>query len=282
MIQASSNEVVVKNINEVGGGNLGTSNYIDLKNKPKINGVELNGNKTSADLGIQQLTVDTLLSETSTNPIQNKVITEKVNAVQTSIPTKVSQLINDSGYAIEHNLISTFVLQQNGKGLSSEDFTRALKAKLESLNNYDDTDIQAAVTALQTELDTLVSGNASTAIESFNEIVKFLENIKDTDSLDSIIAGIQASIPTKTSQLSNDSGFITASALPTVEAKLSSSSTNPVQSKVISDYILIQTNIINDRISNECATNTSVDEKIAAAIGTSSAIISEINTLIGG
>lgn len=35
-----------------GGGGTGATNYNDLKNKPKINGVELSGNKTSADLGI--------------------------------------------------------------------------------------------------------------------------------------------------------------------------------------------------------------------------------------
>lgn len=35
-----------------GGGTRGTTNYNDLANKPQINGVELNGNKTSADLDI--------------------------------------------------------------------------------------------------------------------------------------------------------------------------------------------------------------------------------------
>lgn len=35
-----------------GGGGGGTSNYNDLSNKPKINGVTLDGNKTSDDLNI--------------------------------------------------------------------------------------------------------------------------------------------------------------------------------------------------------------------------------------
>lgn len=34
------------------GGSGGSSNYSDLANKPQINGVELSGNKTSAELGI--------------------------------------------------------------------------------------------------------------------------------------------------------------------------------------------------------------------------------------
>lgn len=36
-----------------GGGGGGTDDYDDLSNKPKINGVELTGNKTSADLNIE-------------------------------------------------------------------------------------------------------------------------------------------------------------------------------------------------------------------------------------
>lgn len=40
-------------INSTGGGSGGTSNYNALTNKPKINNVELNGNKTSSDLGLQ-------------------------------------------------------------------------------------------------------------------------------------------------------------------------------------------------------------------------------------
>lgn len=38
----------------VGDGTGGTSNYNDLENKPQINGVPLEGNKTSKDLGIKQ------------------------------------------------------------------------------------------------------------------------------------------------------------------------------------------------------------------------------------
>jgi hypothetical protein len=39
-------------INSTGGGSGGTSDYTELSNKPKINNVELDGNKTTSDLGI--------------------------------------------------------------------------------------------------------------------------------------------------------------------------------------------------------------------------------------
>lgn len=54
------------------GGGGGTSDYSDLTNKPKINNVELSGNKSLSDLGI-------------------------------NIPTKTSDLTNDSGFLTTAN-----------------------------------------------------------------------------------------------------------------------------------------------------------------------------------
>ena len=58
-----------------GGGGGGSSDYNDLDNKPSINGVSLVGNKTLSNLGI-------------------------------NIPTKTSDLENDSGFLTEHQDIS--------------------------------------------------------------------------------------------------------------------------------------------------------------------------------
>lgn len=85
----------------------------------------------------------------------------------------------------------------DGKQLSEEDFTTALKQKLESLNNYDDKELSEAIQSLQSQLNMLVNGDASTAIESFEEIIAFLEGIKDSESLDSIIASIEQQIASK-------------------------------------------------------------------------------------
>jgi hypothetical protein len=40
------------------GGSGGTTDYTDLENKPKINNVELSGNKSSSDLGLQDTISD--------------------------------------------------------------------------------------------------------------------------------------------------------------------------------------------------------------------------------
>ena len=84
-----------------------------------------------------------------------------------------------------------------GKGLSTEDFTSALKEKLEALKEYDDSKLNTAITSLRNDLNTLVSGNTSTAIENFNEVIAFLNDLEDTRNLSGIIANIEKQIASK-------------------------------------------------------------------------------------
>ena len=81
------------------GTGIGTNDYTELNNKPKINDVELTGNKSLEDLGI-------------------------------NIPTKTSELNNDSGFLTEHQDISGKVDKIAGKDLSTNDFTTEEKQKL--------------------------------------------------------------------------------------------------------------------------------------------------------
>lgn len=85
----------------------------------------------------------------------------------------------------------------DGKQLSTEDFTTVLKQKLDDLSNYDDTDINQAVSKLRTDLDTLVSGDTTAAIKTFNEVIAFLDGISDTEELSGIIANIEQQIAAK-------------------------------------------------------------------------------------
>lgn len=58
----------------VGGG--GTSDYEDLTNKPSINGVELVGDKTSEELGIEIPSLDDYALKTDLQDLQSKTITD--------------------------------------------------------------------------------------------------------------------------------------------------------------------------------------------------------------
>lgn len=69
--------------------------------------------------------------------------------------------------------------------------------EVENINGYDDTALRSAVITLRTDFDTLVSGDTTTAIKSFNEVIAFLNNIEDNQSLGSIIASIEQQIAGK-------------------------------------------------------------------------------------
>lgn len=78
-----------------GGGTGGTTDYTALTNKPQINSVELTGNKTLTDLGIQAAGDYALTS---------------------AIPTKVSQLQNDSNFLTSVPAEYVTETELNGKG----------------------------------------------------------------------------------------------------------------------------------------------------------------------
>ena len=179
------------------------------------------------------------IEEHNNDELAHPYIQNELAKVNNSIPTSVSQLDNDSNFVTEDTVskliktefeklpeqdvsgqisaaLTDYVKKVEGKGLSTNDFTNELKQTLEDISNYDLAEIEEEVDKLETTLNTLVSGDASQAIESFNEIIAFLENVSDTESLSGIIAGIntrvaevEAKIPTKVSELENDKNYLT-------------------------------------------------------------------------
>ena len=76
----------------------GTSDYRKLANKPQINGVELVGNKTTKELGIEagkEVHIGT------DEPIDEEVVWIDPSGETDKIPTKTSELENDSKFATE-------------------------------------------------------------------------------------------------------------------------------------------------------------------------------------
>ena len=229
------------------------------------------------------IVVDPALSETSENPVQNAAITAGINEAEQNAKDYTDDQLKNytktedlpeipampdlSGYATKEELKNK-VDKVAGKQLSTEDFTTLLKQKLDGLQNYDDTAITNALSDLQTAFNTLVSGDSTTAIKTFNEIIAFLSGIEDSESLDSIIASIEQQIAAKqdtiadlatiregagkgatavqpsslakvaTSGSYNDlSDKPTIPAAVTVDTTLSTTSTNPVQNKVVATGI---------------------------------------------
>lgn len=77
-------------LNNSAGGGSGTTNYNDLSNKPKINNIELSGNKTGDDLGVANK-----IEKIKVNGVIQTIVNKIVDIF---VPTKTSQITNDSGY----------------------------------------------------------------------------------------------------------------------------------------------------------------------------------------
>ncbi len=165
------------------GGNGGSSDvsYNDLPDKPKINNVELSGNKTTQDLGI-------------------------------TIPTKVSDLTNDSGFitSIDSEKPS-FSVAQSRTNIASGDTVSTILGKIAKFftdlanvafsGSYNDLTDQPTIPTVN---------NATLTIQQNGTNVQTFTANQSTD----VTANI--TVPTNTSDLNNDSGFITSSSLPTV------------------------------------------------------------------
>lgn len=94
-INKSDSSNVTINVSAKNGldGSQGTIDYEELENKPKINNVELIGNKSLSDLGVKQVEI----SETQpTDPSVKVWIDPSGDSIV--VPEKTSDLINDSGF----------------------------------------------------------------------------------------------------------------------------------------------------------------------------------------
>lgn len=81
-----------------GGGGGGTSDYEELSNLPKINSVELKGNKSLDDLSIQgKLTFDDVPTESSNNPVKSGGVFSALPGIATAA---VAGLVKPDGSTI--------------------------------------------------------------------------------------------------------------------------------------------------------------------------------------
>ena len=87
-------------------------NYVDNKSFKTINGQSVIGSGNIEINPGADVIVDSDISDTSTNPIQNKAVAAALNAVSSNIPTKVSQLSNDKGYLTEHQSLDNYYTKQ--------------------------------------------------------------------------------------------------------------------------------------------------------------------------
>lgn len=96
--------------NGTGGGSGGTTNYNDLTNKPSINGVTLEGNKTSADLNIQSQTTQTdhgTADTTFTLPANQYHTWGEVATLTLTLATGTTGVVNEYHFAFDSGATAT-------------------------------------------------------------------------------------------------------------------------------------------------------------------------------
>lgn len=173
-----------------GSGTGGTTDYTELANKPKINGVTLSGNKTLSELNIQE---KGNYLETESDPIytadkpsialKTELFSKDYNDLtnKPNIPTKVSDLTNDSGFidSIPDEYITETELNKKGY-----------------LTKYTETDPIYMADKPNIALKTEIPNNDDFSLSGLSE--KSYNNLTD-----------KPTIPSKTSELTNDSSFLT-------------------------------------------------------------------------
>lgn len=220
-----------------GGGSTGTTNYNSLTNKPSINGTTLSGNKTSTELGVYgtgneppypvtsvngqtgAVTINTDGKVTSVNGQTGDVVLNagSVGALSdtTKIPSATSDLTNDSGY-----ITAADAPVQSVDGQTGEVVTNAVKTTAQTLTD-----------AQKTQARTNIGAGTSSFSGAYDDLIGQPPIPSKTSELDNDSGFITnaalapyaktADVPTKTSQLNNDSGFVDAAG---------ASAASPVQS----------------------------------------------------
>lgn len=122
IVSAGNSEVQLPS----GGGGGGTDNYNDLSNKPSINQVTLQGNKTASDLGLAPTSHSHTKSEITDFPSLATVATTGDYddlSDKPSIPSKTSDLTNDSGFITGYTETDPVFTASAAHGISSSDIT---------------------------------------------------------------------------------------------------------------------------------------------------------------
>ena len=148
-VKAHIENLLFGKVDKVDGKGLSTNDYTTAE-KNKLSGIAEGANKT---------TLDSALSSSTTNPVQNKVVNTALNA---KVPT--SRTIN--GKALSSNItLSASDVNADASG--------AAASALSSAKSYTDTKIASLVNSAPTTLDTL--GEIATAIQENETVVEALD-----------------------------------------------------------------------------------------------------------
>ncbi len=157
------------------------------------------GEATATEKGLVK--VDAALSTTSANPVQNKIVTTGLNDLTATLTAAVGNKVD----------------KVSGKGLSANDYTTAEKNKLSGIAAGAEVNVQADWNVTDSGSDAFIKNKP--AIPSVGNGTLTIQrngtNIQTFTANQSTNKTVNITVPTKTSELTNDSGFVTAGSLTT-------------------------------------------------------------------
>lgn len=143
----------------------------DIPNKNKVTDNDMNEIKdvvnTNADeLDTAKENIENLEEGQGTNSTDITNLKGRMTTLETDNAKNKSDISNlqkdnETNKTNISNLRNNKVDKVEGKGLSTEDFTTALKTKLEGLENYNDTEIQEKIQTIEGKVQTLEDDNVS-------------------------------------------------------------------------------------------------------------------------
>ena len=219
---------------------------------------------------VEFVAVDTAMSDTSRMPVQNKVVKAYIDGIKAKVPTKTSQLTNDSGFLTSHQDISgkqdkliageNITIASDGKTISAtgggaetlfvtitdNNGTLTADKSFVEIKNAINTGIPVLVDYYGTGLPLIQAYADGLAFGTFTcdesgvatVIIEITPNgeVNDISAVMATLPNPQAitftgavtgsydgsaplsvnipTVPTKTSQLTNDSGYLTLATLP--------------------------------------------------------------------
>ena len=107
----------------------------------------------------------------------------RIGTAFTSVVDTIDELVNSGENVLQADV------KQSEKINTLETTLTELKQQLNGVNSE-------LITSLQERINTLIGANASEAIESFNEVIKFLGGVKDNDTLNALLAKINERLST--------------------------------------------------------------------------------------
>ena len=227
---------------------------------------------------------------TNTGTLSGKgqnVVTDSNGAITTeakpTIPTKTSDLTNDSGFLTSHNPIDSSLSSTSTNAVQNKVINTALNGKANSSHTHHIDDLYTKYLGIQPIYDD--GGNGDVYL--FDRIkydsydIYYIDSNNDDISFEDF--AIQDDIPTKTSDLTNDNGFLTAhqdisgkedtSNKVKSVSSLSSSSTDDqyASAKLIYNTLIKSDSTTKNGHTHNYTTSSDVDTKVSTHNSSNSA-----------